>query len=317
MKVCIISHSNVAPRQQAFWKSFSTYADVLVLSPKQWGRHKVESSQEDKYEIFTDNVANAGDMFRYYFSPLAFQKINEFQPDIIYNQNDLSCDQTIISQQWAQQIGSKFVLFCWENIKHPSDQGWQLLHESDLIICGNAEAKKLHGGNVILPQVGISCHDFKPNEKKDIDVLYLGRAVPEKGIEYIKEAYPNVTIVSDAPYAEVPTIMGRTKIFVSYPYDTPQWKEQFAAYSNIEALASGCVVITSDTAAIKEWLGKSPSIVLPMKRADLLKALIESLLRHDDFRKEIGKKSVEFVKKFDNDVIAQKLYKIFDTLVMS
>jgi len=311
MKICLISHSNAAPRQQAFGKALSQYADVLMLCPTTWGKHHNESKKENNFEIFCEEVQNAGDMSRYCFSDLAFQKIKEFAPDVIYQQNDIQCNQPKVSLQWANQLGCRYVQFCWENIKRPTDKEKEFLKLCDLVIAGNDEAAEFHGTGYIIPQVGIEIERFAPQEKKEIDVLFLGRMVPEKGIQYIKEAYPDTVFLSDVPYEEVPTVMAKAKIFVSAPYDTPGWKEQFAAYSSIEAMACGVPVITTNTASVKYWLHSSPALLVPMKDSESLRECILHLLEYESERQALSKDSRHFAEQFDNDRVARLIIHTF------
>lgn len=311
MKICLISHSNCAKRQQAFGKTLSNYADVLMLCPTTWGKYKNDNFKENNFEIFCEKVQNVGDMYRYRFSDLAFQKIKEFAPDVIYQQNDVQCLQPKVSLQWAKQLGCRYVQFCWENLQKPTPEEQEFLKQCDLIIAGNDQAAAFHSTNFIMPQVGIDIDRFIPQEKEEIDVLFIGRMVPEKGIEYIREAYPDTIFVSDVPYDDVPAIMAKAKIFVTAPYDTPQWCEQFAPYSVIESMACGVPVITTNTASVKYWLGDSPAILVPMQDSKFLRIAIKELLENDALREGMSKQSRVFAESFSNDNIAAELVNLF------
>lgn len=312
MKICLISHSNASKRQQDFGKALSQYADVLMLCPTTWGSHKNESYREGHFELFCEEVQKAGDMLLYHFTDLSYRKVKEFVPDVIYQQNDVQCTQPYLSFVMAKGTGAKYVQFCWENIKKPNDDDEiALLNACDLIIAGNDEAANLHGAKHVLPQVGIDIKRFAPSDKKEMDVLFLGRMVPEKGVEYIRKAYPETVFLSDLPYDQVPSFMASANVFVTAPYDIPGWKEQFAAYSSIEAMACGVPVVTTNTASVAYWLQQSPAILVPMKDAESLRNAILTLLQNEDLRKKKAEESRKFAEQFDNDVIAQKLINIF------
>ena len=316
----MVSHSNCAKRQQEFWKSFSKYADVLVVSPMKWGNKEVKDElftqpNGNIYRLLTGKCYNEGDMNSYYFDNFVYNEICNFNPDIIYQQNEVYSNQAFLSQSWAKSLGAKYVLFCWENIRQLNDRDKKFLENCDLVICGSEDSRVLYKGNLVLPQVGIDTNKFKSSEEKRYDVLYLGRYAPEKGVAYIKAAYPDTTFICSADYEYVPEALSKAKIFVSYPFDISQWKEQWISYSVAEAMASGCAVIMSDTSSAKEYLKDSPVILVPMQREDLLKEAIYTLLQNDEEIKARGKACREWVKQFDNDIMSKKLYEIFKVLI--
>ncbi len=317
MKICCISHSNIALRQQKFWKEFSKLAEVLVISPKQIGKLQAHNETQGNYELFTDDIIDGQNMQTYYFTPKTFEKIQLFKPDIIYQQNDVGSVQCIISQQWAKMLGAEYVQYCWENVRYPTPEQDLFLKRCDLIIAGSEEAKEIHGANYILPQVGIDYKEFSSifSEKK-YDVLFLGRNDPLKGIEYIKQAYPDTVFMTDIPYDTVPLVLSQTRIFVTYPHENDYWAEQWLSYAVVEAMASGCCVITSDTKSVKSWAKDSPIILVPMHNPEKLKEEIIGLLGNRNRQAELSLECQKFSQQFDNKVIAQKLYKIFETKVI-
>lgn len=316
MRICLISHSNCAKRQQDFGKVLSRYADVLMLCPTTWGTHKNESYREGNFELFCEEVQNAGDMQHYYFSNLSFQKVKEFAPDVIYQQNDVQCVQPKLSFEWAKLLRCRYVQFCWENIKKPTEEEKEFLKQCDLVIAGNDEAADFYGAQYILPQVGIEIKNFIPSDKKEIDVLFIGRMVPEKGVNHIREAYPLTVFLSDVPYEEVPKIMAKSKIFVSFPYDTPSWKEQWLSYCVVESLASGCIAIVSDSRSIKEYAIDSPVDIVPMKDVLKLREMIFYNLKNYDYLANKIEEGILFAKNFDNTVVAEKIFHSFKGLIL-
>ena len=118
MRIAIVAHSNVAERQRLFWRELSKHADVLVISPERWINGLTTFSvKEGQYEVFAtkiyfpDKITNPINEF--WFGPETFLKLQEFKPDIIYNQQETYSLQSIISQQWANQLMAKYVTFCF------------------------------------------------------------------------------------------------------------------------------------------------------------------------------------------------------------
>ncbi|MDO8623139.1 MAG: glycosyltransferase [archaeon] len=309
MKLAVLSHSNINLRQQLFWKEFSKFAEVLVVSPREWNGQIAINDKDGNYELFTSDVENKGNMRFYYFHGDAFKKVSNFNPDIIFHQGEFYTTMCDLSQQLAKTLRCKFVNFCWDNINLPDKKSLKLIKKTDLNICGNEDCKKLYHGDIVLPQVGINVEDFKSGKDKEFDVIYVGREDKTKGIEYIKWAYPDTKFFHNIQYAEVPEIMGKSKILVNFPYDTNFWKEQFAPFSVIEAMSCGCVIITSNTSSVSEWLKDSPAIFVPMHNKEKLRDEIRNLLVNEKRLKKLSEQSIEFAKRFDNKVVAENLYK--------
>ncbi|MDP2672026.1 MAG: glycosyltransferase [Candidatus Daviesbacteria bacterium] len=321
MRICVVSHSNVALRQQLFWKEFSKHAEVLVISPERWVNGLETTSEKNgNYELFTSKIylpqGSQMPMAHYTFPPEVFFKIEQFKPDIIYNQQETYCNQSMISQQWAKQLGCKYVQFSWENIRYPTTAEQVYLRNCDLIICGNTESKELCGGNIILPQAGISLERFYVADNKDIDVLYLGRKDESKGLSFIKSAYPDTTFIHDASYDEVPGYLSRAKVVVNFPTDGLNWKEQFSPFSIIESMASGCAPIVSKSSAPWEWLKDGPVTFVPQQDTEALRSAIDEMLKNADLLEKLSDEALEFVKRFGNGVVAEKLFQCFKVVLL-
>lgn len=307
LRIACLSHSNISPRQQKFWATFSKFGDSLVVMPKRWGKFVGRNHREANTEFFTADCHNNENMMEYLFAPSVFNKLKEWKPDVIYYQGEHYTSQAKLSKLWARQLGCKYVQFCWETLHKPTIDQQEFLNDCDLIICGSEKSRVLHNGHIVIPQVGIETKEFYSSSFKKYGVLFLGRNDKRKGVEYIKEAYPNTTFFHDAEYGDVPKILSHTKVFVSFPYTENGWEEQWMSYSVAEAMASGCSVVTSDSDCVKEYLKDSPVSLVPMRDSFSLGIAIKHAL--DNYSENTAKENINFAEQFDNEKVGFELNK--------
>lgn len=319
MKICIISHSNIAPRQQMFWKYFSKYAEVLVITPNKWRNLKATNIHEDNYSVFpSPYIGNS--MHNFFFDNRVFWIIKKFKPDIIYNQNDVNCVQTQVSYAWAKQLNCKFIEFVWENLKKPSITELNFLKNCDLIVAGNLKAKKLHKGDVVITQVGIDTNLFKQNKKiiKNIDVLFVGRDAREKGVEvyhHLSNTF-KTKWAKGVTYFDMVKIYNKSKILIVPSLDTDFWMEQGPACIS-ESLAAQTPIVAFDSGSIKENYDNSGGIRF-IKQGDIknFKKAVSNIIFNDNIREKMGIKGRKFIEEnYSFEAVSQKLLKSFNKVL--
>lgn len=326
MRIAIISHSTVDLRQQLFYEELSKHADVLALSPKMWRHQRASDKKLDNYELVTFPVPNAGNANTYTFPELAYEWIKEFNPDIIYTQNEPWQWQTARSMRWAKRLRCKHVIFTWENLPMPiQPDERKTIMEADLIVCGNQGARKrmwqYAKKTTIIPQVGVDCSLFRrmPEIGKVADLVFVGRKTPEKGYNMILDiSNEHPTIIPPTyPYEEMPYVYNEALIHVAPSYALPQWAEQNAPFCNVEALACEVPCVTTRSGAIPEYLEDCRGAVLiPEKDEKALKDTIDLLLSDKEVLKDMGKNGREWVlKNYSNEVIAKKLTEWLEEVV--
>lgn len=311
--MCIIGHSLVDIRQKLFCEELRRQElDVLEIFPKKWHHQERSGGYDVEYE---------GNMAAFVFDLSARQSIKEFQPDIIYCMQEWWCRQARQSQMWAHVLGCKFSLFLWENIHKPNQLDIELLKRTDLIVCGNREAEEIvreHNPNTCrLPQVGIDTDLFRPMPEieKEFDLVFVGRDLPEKGTQVIREAIDGLVTSRNIKilwrkeflnYDQLPQFFNRAKIHLSPSIDQPWWHEQAGNYSNVEALLCGLSVVTSNSAAMVEWLDGCPSVIFVSQNdpAALREAILQ-IEKHGGGREWI-------IDKYSNEVVARQLIKAFE-----
>lgn len=327
MRVVVISHSLCHKRQQLFFKKLSGYCQVLLISPRHWGKIVANSYKQDNFEVAVFDVKEQGNMKLFEFGDEAFQKVKQFKPNIIYSQTEVWQKMAHVSKQWAESIGCKFALFVWDNLNKPENFEEQLLDQTDLVIAGNSLAKELHNADTVMPQVGIDINIFKPlpivKETKKCSMIFTGRPVKEKGVKYINKLenyfivfYDRVSRAENVGYEEMPKQYNMARVQVVPSLTTDFWIEQWPACI-AEGLACGIPAVCFDSGSIRDNY-ESCGAVKFVREGDFdeLKSQINMLLRNNVLRHKLSKKGREWVvKNMSNKAVARKLISKFKKVV--
>lgn len=327
MRVALVSHSNAHPRQQLFAEELSKHAKVLVVAPRRWGALSVMSrtyrNAFHDFSLAAHDTGRSGDIYNFFWSSEALDAIRRFRPDVVLcaaEWSSVAADQVI---QASRACRAKFVLFTWENIHEPGVIAQRLITSCDGIIAGNRDAERmmrLYNCSVArIPQVGVDTNLFSPGRdaKKAFGAISVGRRVEEKGVDAIRKACPECEFVSEASYWNLPIIYSSALLHVTFPHETPQWKEQSMGYVTAEAMACGLPVITSDCGAIPEYLGLSDANIILQKDAEALKGMIEKLLADKERRDREGAANREFIEKnYSNQAVAAATIRFLEEKVL-
>ena len=178
----------------------------------------------------------------------------------------------------------------------------------------------------------------------DIPVVgYLGRFVPEKGLETLLSALSQasvpwralfvgdgpqrerlsefaatrgdqVRIVTDATHDEVPRWLNAMDVLCAPSLTTPRWREQFGRML-VEAMACGVSVIASDSGEIPRVIGDA-GVVTPEGNVPRLTAALECLLRNPTVRREYSRRGRErAVRCYGWNTVAADHLRFFEELV--
>ena len=274
LKITVIGHDQLSPRQYLLWKKMNDLglAEVQVLAPERWGPEYANPNCVTPCKTLYE-----GDINRYMMD--VEPHILQFKPDWIVSMTEQWRQQTAINLQLARWNNIKFACFRWENIpidkQLPPDMRMiqrSVFEHANLLICGNKEAEEITKSQTEKPTVrlletGIDTDTFKPADvPKQYDVLYVGRQVPEKGIDTIRKATEGLSLkINDGttPYDELPKLMSSARVGVVGSVDLPGWKEQ-CCYVIGEMLACGVPVVSTDAGSIPEiWGGCDIISIVP------------------------------------------------------
>lgn len=162
--------------------------------------------------------------------------------------------------------------------------------------------KSLHGKLAIAPCSFSDYGKVKVAQERDIDLLFLSRFVPGKGLDLLQTAAsllgtrnPTLHICGSGPSEpDIPNavvyetshsfeILGRTKIFLSL-----QTADNYPSQSLLEAMASGCAIIATDVGHTRLLLSETNAVLIPGHPGALAAAIID-LLEDSEKRVTMGK----------------------------
>lgn len=234
----------------------------------------------------------------------------------------------------------KLIVTSWETIPHNNEtvflkkrNKYFVLKNADHFICYTEKAKRclikenVEENKISVVRLGVDLRRFqtlnlKNQISRQIQILFVGRLVPEKGIWDIYEAYKNVLYshskpekvtlrfigegaeknkllkqikkddldhvvsVENRPYEEMPEIYGQADIFVAPSKKTSTWEEQYGMVF-VEAMAAGLPIISYDTGAIEEVVGKAGILCKENDVLNLTKSL-HHLISYKSERLKLG-----------------------------
>lgn len=274
----------------------------------------------------TGMIGSPVDPHRSFYRNLTFG-IPAFRPQIIHAEEEpdsLAALQTLLYRRLFAPK-AKLILHTWQNLDRPLSPPVKAvlrvtLAGADAIFCANQAAVELlrHRGYTrptpVIPAVGVDTEQFCPRLPKaggTFRVGYIGRLVPEKGIDTLLQAaalladqkeapdcqvvivgggpeeaslrqrvqaaalHASVEFIPPVPTAQIAGLLGELDALVLPSRSTAVWKEQLGRVL-LEAMAVGVPVIGSDSGAIPEVIGDA-GLIFPEGDAPALAARLKQL----------------------------------------
>lgn len=261
----------------------------------------------------------------------------------------------------AENKISCLVTTAWETIPHNNEGTFlkrkhkqYVLKHSDCFICYTGKARKVlieegvDGKKITVIPLGVDLTRFYPKKKNRniIEILFVGRLVPEKGMIQVLETfsyeikkYENLTlrIVGNGPlereirrwidaygfsktvsleqksYEEIPAVYQNADILIAPSLATKTWEEQYGMVL-VEAMASGLPIISTNTGAIPEVVGEAGILCEPNNPLQLQKS-IEFLLDDGKRREKIGTIGrSRAITRYDAKKTASALITFYETI---
>jgi glycosyltransferase involved in cell wall biosynthesis len=308
MRVVILSKTFVAPPSQRMleWLARRPAIDLTLITPPCWhgddgGMHHFQPTYTAGYRVVTLPIARNGHYHLYTYRHLA-ATLDGIQPDLVHIDEEPYNLATFQATRLARRRGIPTVIVAWQNLarRYPPPFAWMeryAYRHAAAIIAGNAGAadvarrKGWRGPLHTFSVHGIDPADWPPRgcappaPDAPFTVGYVGRLVPEKGVDLLLHALVRMpdrvrlAVIGRGPVAaelramaadlgvgarvawqdyvaplELPQTM-RTLDALALPSRTrPNWTEQFGRVL-AEAMASGVPVIGAASGAIPDVIG--------------------------------------------------------------
>ncbi|HEY3390892.1 MAG TPA: glycosyltransferase [Prolixibacteraceae bacterium] len=344
--------------------------EIGVLAPRKWYMREWNKTLtlEAHYpgiRLFPANVWFLNGVQGGHLYPLltVLKTLIAFKPDVLQVEQEVFSLVAFEMAIFARIFKIPLVIFCWENM----DKEFSFIRKftrkfvfdtARVINPGNEDAAKLmrkwgyKGAIEIMPQLGVDLEMFQPsrepNNDRTFSVGYLGRLVPEKGIDLILNAAKQLIDVGvdfqliicgsgpeGAALKELAIQLQITKKISwngSYPYkDVPQaislmdvlvlpsrtlpgiWKEQFG-HVLVEAMAMGVPVIGSSSGAIPEVIGKEDQIFCENDPRGLA-AILHKMITDKPWREQARQNGLDKVaEEFSHEVVANKMIAVWERI---
>lgn len=331
----------------------------------EWNRRFIVETPYPKIKVYTAPVLFSGRGGAYVFNPLRiWQVVNDFKPDIIQVEQEVFSLCALEFAVWSRLTGKPLALFGWENMDRALSIGRSsvckfVMNTVKLMLPGNYDGANLMrkwgytGLMEIIPQIGVDTQLFAPKSRQTqnevFNIGFLGRLVPEKGIDtifnavrhlqgkglkcvlticgtgYIEEALKNeaqkqkiahlVIWRGGVRHDQAPAEITNFDVLVLPSRTSGTWKEQFG-HVLIEAMAMGVPVIGSNSGEIPNVIGRS-DLVFPEDDALSLAAIVERMIREPNFWQEAGQYGINRVQQhYTHERIAQRLIDLWEKVLV-
>jgi len=203
------------------------------------------------------------------------------------------------------------------------------------LILKNSDNKNYDKKIKVIPN-GIHPENFTP-KKKERKILVVTRLFERKGVQYVIDAMKDIkdyelVICGDGPYkAKLEQQISELNVdnihllgYVSYErlkyeYETssifvfPSSAENFPVVL-LEAMASGCAIITTNSTGCPEVVGDSALLIEPKNSKEIKNALF--VLNDDKLRNELSFKARQKVQeKYDWEKVAKQYEMIYEKVI--
>jgi glycosyltransferase involved in cell wall biosynthesis len=243
-------------------------------------------------------------------------------------------------RDWIANLSQR--LFLW------SVGAWALRNSSRVICLTKSDAREVAGlgvsGRKISVPIAVDPEAFRPFGGKRNGIVWIGRLVPEKGLETLLRAVAalrgktrtHVVIAGDGPLrnkltseahalgisdivtfrfkmdrSDVAKLLQESQVFV-----LPSVKEGLPM-TLLEAMASGNTIVTSDLPPMREVIGDAGLYFAPGKSDELARVLLQALSDRD-IQREKGRNAREIVKKrFSWGIVLPLLEELYEEVALS
>ncbi|MCU0565393.1 MAG: glycosyltransferase family 4 protein [Oculatellaceae cyanobacterium Prado106] len=374
LRVLFVSHTYVVGVNQGKLTAIAQLPQVQVglLAPSnwqasEWNRRLIVEQPHAAIQFYSAPVQFSGRGGAHFYAPWKiWQVLQDFQPDVVQVEEEVFSLCAFQFAIWAKLTGKKLVIFGWENQPRQFPKVRQfvrdfVLNNAALIIAGNQDGAKIlrqwqyDGCIAVMPQMGVDPTLFQPQKSQQRSwvqsafcIGYLGRLVPEKGIDTILTALRSlkdqglacrlvlcgtgsgeaefrqraetlgiadqITWKTAIAHEQVPEAIASWDVLLLPSRTTATWKEQFG-HVLIEAMAMGIPVVGSDSGEIPNVIGRS-DVVFPEGDDTALAKILQCLIRDPQWRSELRTYGLNRVQQcYTHDRIAERLMSLWQQIL--
>jgi glycosyltransferase involved in cell wall biosynthesis len=345
MRILMISKACIVGAYQRKLEEIARFPDIelMVVVPPSWrdGSRliQLERVHTANYELVVEPIRFNGN-FHLHFYPHLAQRLRSFAPDIVHIDEEPYNLATFHALRTAKKMGARALWFTWQNLNRRYPPPFRLverynLRHADYGIAGSAGAavvwreKGYTGPLATIPQFGVDPDVFTPSAgprdlARSFVIGYLGRLVPEKGVDLLLEAVAGMTgswrliILGGGPERDqletltrqlglvdkvafegwlpsprLPTFYRELDLLVLPSRSQPNWVEQFGRVLT-EAMACGIPVVGSDCGEIPRVIGDA-GLTFPEGDAQALRERLTRLMRDADLWADLAQRGRERV----------------------
>jgi glycosyltransferase involved in cell wall biosynthesis len=357
MRVALLSKAMTVLSTRSKAELLAQHSELHLIVPERWPGYVVETgSVSSAYTTHRLPIALPGRNHFHFYRGLR-GLLKTIKPDVLHVDEEPYSLVTAQAFSIAASVGCRVVAFTWQNLnkRYPPPFRWiesKVYRQASAIIAGNQEAidvlraKGYRGEAPLIPQFGIdaaSILDTAPNRATGahsaLRVCYVGRLVPEKGIDTLIEALADVPdavleIVGTGPELErlqahanarqlgtrlsflggkssleVQRYLITTDVLVLPSLTTKGWKEQFGRVL-IEAMASGVAVVGSSSGEIPHVIGDA-GLVFPEGNAMALAAALRQLA-DANYRKTLIARGLERCRRYTQEEVVKATLNVYE-----
>jgi len=251
-----------------------------------------------------------------------------------YNQEGKNCDICSYSKL-RKCSGLKRII--WDSYKlYYIKKQWKLLNKANIKIAISSTVKEkldrcLIKNSLVIPNsIEGSRNIVKTFKKNKLQILYLGKLEPSKGIQNILNLldYKKVEFIVAGYGSLEPLVKKSPAKFLGWVKDTNDlfnkadiliipslWEEPFGRVA-IEAMSYGIPVIASDIGGIKDIvINNKTGFLVKANNLSQWKEKIEILVKSPKLREQMGQNALIAVKKYESEHIAKKIEDLYKKCV--